>query len=116
MTLLLAAFVLSILGAALFFAAGDFWSRLRRTSYETQALATMGAEIEATRAHMLEQEQSKLELRANETPLGGDLARLEVESEQLRTDVARARSQAEALERELATAHTELKRAREKSS
>ena len=109
MTLLLWAWLLSIAGAGLFFAAGDVWSRQRRASYEAHALATLGAEIEATRAHMLEQEHGKQELRANEAKLSGELSRSQLEIEQLRAELTRARERAEGLERELNSVHSEVR-------
>ena len=109
MTLLLWAWLLSILGAGLFFVAGDVWSRQRRASYEAHALATLGAEIEATRAHMLEQEHGKQELRANEAKLSAELSRSQLELDQLRSELTRARERAEGLERELNTVQSEVR-------
>jgi chromosome segregation ATPase len=111
-TLLLWAWLLSIAGAGLFFAAGDVWSRQRRASHEAHALNTLGAEIEATRAHMLEQEHGKQELRAIETKLSGELARTQIELDRLRGELNTAKERADALEHELSAAQTELRKPR----
>ncbi|HEX4353687.1 MAG TPA: hypothetical protein VHZ95_12245 [Polyangiales bacterium] len=124
MTPMLLAWLVSLSGAALFFAAGDIWSRQRKTQKEAGAISEIGDELEATRAHMLEQERSKQLLRAHESQLAGEISRRDSEFEQLRTEATRrdsavdqlraelndARAQAETLERELTTARAELRR------
>jgi hypothetical protein len=101
------AWLLSLSGAGLFFAAGDVWSRQRRTRNASGDLSTLGAELEATRAHMMDQERAKQELRAHETQLASELSQRKSESDQLRGQVVNLQVRADSLARELQSSRSE---------
>jgi predicted regulator of Ras-like GTPase activity (Roadblock/LC7/MglB family) len=101
MTASLWAFVLSLAGASLFFAAGSAWNRLRGVRHEADALVTLGAELEETRAHMLEQEHEKRELHGSEARLAGQLAVAQTDLHELRSELSQACSRAQGIEHEL---------------
>jgi chromosome segregation ATPase len=111
------AWLLSFSGAGLFFAAGEIWGRQRRGRNASGDLSsTIGAELEATRAHMMDQERAKQELRAHETQLSGELSQRRSESEQLRGELTMTHTRTETLERELASARAELRKAFERTA
>lgn len=112
MTPIFLTWLLSLTGAGLFFAAGEVWGRQRKGHKEIGDLTTLGAELEATRAHMLEQERAKQELRAHESLLTGELSQRRSESDQLRDELTDARTLGEHLERELQTTRSELQKTR----
>ncbi|MET0386330.1 MAG: hypothetical protein ABW321_10250, partial [Polyangiales bacterium] len=116
MTPIFLAWLLSLTGAGLFFAAGEVWSRQRKERRDTQEESTIGAELAATRAHMVEQERAKQELRAHESQLTQELTHRRSAFDQLKGELSTTQQRTESLERELAAARAELQKSRERMS
>jgi chromosome segregation ATPase len=95
MTPMLAVWVLSLSGAGLFFLGGHMFSRVWLTRTNTQLFTSLSAELQATRAHLLEQEQTKQSLRTQQRALSSELSRSHTELNRVQNELVRARRESE---------------------
>jgi myosin heavy subunit len=95
MTPLVAVWVLSLSGAGLFFLGGHMFSRVWLARANTTLFTSLSAELQATRAHLLEQEQTKQSLRTQQRALSSELSRSHSELHRAQNELVRARRESE---------------------
>ncbi|HET8932293.1 MAG TPA: hypothetical protein VFN67_02585 [Polyangiales bacterium] len=95
MTPLVAVWVLSLSGAGLFFLGGHMFSRVWLARTNTHMFSSLSAELQATRAHLLEQEQTKQSLRTQQRALSSELSRSHAELNRVQNELVRARRESE---------------------
>lgn len=95
MTPLVAVWVLSLSGAGLFFLGGHMFSRVWLARTNVHMFTSLNAELQATRAHLLEQEQTKQSLRTQGRALSSELSRSHAELTRVQNELVRARRQSE---------------------
>jgi predicted RNase H-like nuclease (RuvC/YqgF family) len=95
MTPLVAVWVLSLSGAGLFFLGGHMFSRVWLARGNAQMFTSLSAELQATRAHLLEQEQTKQNLRTQQRALNSELSRSHAELHRVQNELVRARRESE---------------------
>lgn len=91
MTPLVAVWVLSLSGAGLFFLGGHMFSRVWLARGNTQMFSALSSELQATRAHLLEQEQTKQKLRTEQRALNAELSRSHAELSRVQSELVRER-------------------------
>ena len=95
MTPILAVWVLSLSGAGLFFLGGHMFSRVWLARANTHLFGSLSAELQATRAHLLDQEQTKQSLRTQQRALNSELSRSHAELSRVQTELVRAKRESQ---------------------
>ena len=95
MTPLVAVWVLSLSGAGLFFLGGHMFSRVWLARANTHMFTSLSAELQATRAHLLEQEQTKQSLRTQQRALSSELSRSHSELHRVQNELIKAKRESQ---------------------
>jgi|GEM_PF-6963245 len=95
MTPLVAVWVLSLSGAGLFFLGGHMFSRVWLARTNTLMFTSLSSELHATRAHLLEQEQTKQSLRTQQRALSSELSRSHSELHRVQNELVKAKRESQ---------------------
>jgi myosin heavy subunit len=95
MTPLVAVWVLSLSGAGLFFLGGHMFSRVWLARTNAHMFTSLSAELQATRAHLLEQEQTKQSLRTQQRALSSELSRSHAELHRVQNELVKAKRESQ---------------------
>jgi hypothetical protein len=95
MTPLFAVWVLSLSGAGLFFLGGHMFSRVWLARTNTHMFTSLSSELQATRAHLLEQEQTKQSLRTQQRALSSELSRSHSELHRVQNELVKAKRESQ---------------------
>jgi myosin heavy subunit len=95
MTPLVAVWVLSLSGAGLFFLGGHMFSRVWLARTNTHLFTSLSGELQATRVHLLEQEQTKQSLRTQQRALSSELSRSHSELHRVQNELVKAKRESQ---------------------